>query len=190
MDRSPIHLLRRLHAGATALVARKAATRTARQADPASGNLFLVAACCLTIIIITLGSLAALDAWADRQDFAAAMAAHDARRVTARQASTAARRFGPAERMTATFYGEAYCGRKTASGVVFDCQSMTAAHRTLPFGTRLQVAYQGRQVEVVINDRGPMAWTGRDLDLSKAAFAKLAPLSVGVLQVHTREVIP
>lgn len=62
----------------------------------------------------------------------------------------------------------------------------TAAHRTLPKGTRLEVcSLAGRCVQVVINDRGPYI-TGRDLDLSKHAFAALASPSVGVLEVRWR----
>lgn len=59
--------------------------------------------------------------------------------------------------------------RHTASGEVFRPNGMTAAHRSLPLGTRLAVSYAGRTIVVRINDRGPAAWTGRSLDLSRGA---------------------
>ncbi|WP_367716872.1 septal ring lytic transglycosylase RlpA family protein [Nitratireductor sp. GISD-1A_MAKvit] len=72
---------------------------------------------------------------------------------------------------------------KTASGERMNPAAMTAAHRTLPFGTRLRVTNErnGRSVVVRINDRGPFA-RGRILDLSKAAAAKLGFMRAG----HTR----
>jgi rare lipoprotein A len=80
-----------------------------------------------------------------------------------------------------TFYGTE-SGNRTANGEHFDGSSLTAAHRSLPFGTRLRVSYKGKSVVVRINDRGPAAWTGKDLDLSQAAFHKLAPLRQGVIK--------
>lgn len=74
-------------------------------------------------------------------------------------------------------------GARTASGEAFDPDGLTAAHRTLAFGTRLRVCHVDRCVEVRVNDRGPAAWTGRELDLSRAAFAAIAPLGAGVVEV-------
>lgn len=74
-------------------------------------------------------------------------------------------------------------GHTTASGDTFDRHGLTAAHPTLPFGTRLLVERDGRTVDVVVNDRGPWI-SGRDLDLSRAAFAELAPLGAGVIDVR------
>lgn len=88
----------------------------------------------------------------------------------------------------ASWYGPGFAGRATASGDPFDPSAFTAAHPTLPFGTRLAVTYDGRTVEVVVNDRGPWI-SGRDLDLSRAAFAELAPLGAGVIHVRI-EVLP
>ena len=82
----------------------------------------------------------------------------------------------------ASWYGEDFHGKYTANGEVFDLNGLTAAHRTLPFGTKLRVTFQGKSVVVRVNDRGPYA-KGRGLDLSKAAFAKLAPTSKGVIRV-------
>lgn len=64
-----------------------------------------------------------------------------------------------------------YTGHRTASGRLFTGREMTAAHRTLPFGTRVLVTDKanGRSVVVVIDDRGPAAWTNRVIDLSRAA---------------------
>jgi len=79
----------------------------------------------------------------------------------------------------ASHYGSGFEGSLTASGDVFDPDGFTAAHRTLPFGTRLMVSYHGRSVQVVVNDRGPYIG-GRELDLSRAAAEYLGLTRVGV----------
>lgn len=83
---------------------------------------------------------------------------------------------------TASHYG-AESGRRTANGEPFDGTSMTAAHKSLPFGTRLRVTYQGRSVVVRINDRGPYV-RGRQLDLSTAAARRLGLTRAGVGRVE------
>jgi rare lipoprotein A len=72
---------------------------------------------------------------------------------------------------TASFYGRE-SGPKTANGERFNPAGMTAAHRTLPFGTYVRVTYQGRSVVVRINDRGPFI-RGRDIDLSEGAAHRI-----------------
>jgi peptidoglycan lytic transglycosylase len=74
----------------------------------------------------------------------------------------------------ASWYGPRFHGRDTASGERFDQNELTAAHRTLPLGTKAMVTNlrNGKKVEVEINDRGPYA-PGRILDLSKAAAERL-----------------
>ena len=74
---------------------------------------------------------------------------------------------------TATYYGggDRLCGSRTASGARFNCGAMTAAHRTLPFGTILTVQSGGRSIQVTVTDRGP--FTGAFLDLSPAAASAL-----------------
>ena len=69
--------------------------------------------------------------------------------------------------MTSWYGGGERLNRHTASGEVFRPHGLTAAHRSLPLGTRLAVSYGGRTVVVRVNDRGPAAWTGRSLDLSR-----------------------
>jgi len=86
----------------------------------------------------------------------------------------------------ASFYGNE-SGSRTASGQRFDQNAMTAAHRSLPFGTKLRVTHGGRSVVVTINDRGPFVH-GRVLDLSTAAARAVGLTSAGVGQV-TAEVI-
>ncbi|ACE99258.1 rare lipoprotein A [Rhodopseudomonas palustris TIE-1] len=71
----------------------------------------------------------------------------------------------------ASWYGSE-SGWRTASGQRFDRHGMTAAHRCLPFGTRLRVTYGGRSVVVTINDRGPFI-RGRVLDLAEGAAARI-----------------
>jgi rare lipoprotein A len=70
----------------------------------------------------------------------------------------------------ASWYGPGFHGRRTASGETFNTNDLTAAHRTLPFGTRVRVVNQntGQSVIVRINDRGPYAH-GRVIDLSRAS---------------------
>ncbi|WP_133774637.1 septal ring lytic transglycosylase RlpA family protein [Enterovirga rhinocerotis] len=84
----------------------------------------------------------------------------------------------------ASWYGPRFHGRKTASGERFNQNDMTAAHRTLPFGTRVKVVDEttGRSVVVRINDRGPFAH-GRVIDLSKAASEALGMGGRGVARV-------
>lgn len=73
-----------------------------------------------------------------------------------------------ATKVVVSWYGPGFHGRKTASGERFNQNAMTAAHRTLKFGTMVRVTYKGRGVTVRINDRGPFV-KGRSLDLSKGA---------------------
>jgi rare lipoprotein A len=88
------------------------------------------------------------------------------------------------ERGRASWYGEAFHGRRTASGEVFNMNELTAAHKTLPFGTRVRVRNlaTGREVVVRINDRGPHVG-GRIIDLSRAAAASLGLVTAGVARV-------
>lgn len=75
----------------------------------------------------------------------------------------------------ASYYADKFNGRKTASGETFSNNKLTAAHRKLPFGTKVKVTNldNGKYVTVVINDRGPFSG-GFDIDLSKKAFDKIA----------------
>jgi len=90
---------------------------------------------------------------------------------------------GECSQMRASWYG-AESGNRTANGEHFDGTSLTAASRTLPFGTRLRVTYQGKSVVVRINDRGPAKSTGRDLDLSRAAASRIGMIAAGVATVE------
>ena len=85
----------------------------------------------------------------------------------------------------ASWYGDAHHGRKTASGETFDMNALTAAHRTLPLGTRVLVTNlaNGRSIEVRINDRGPVI-PDRIIDLSFAAARALGGVGAGVFRVR------
>lgn len=85
----------------------------------------------------------------------------------------------------ASWYGKKFQGRPTASGEKFDRNALTAAHPKLPFGTRVRVTNpeDGKSVVVRINDRFP-GTAGRAIDLSEAAFKRIAPLERGVLTVE------
>ena len=84
----------------------------------------------------------------------------------------------------ASWYGPGFHGKRTASGERFDMNDLTAAHRTLPFGTRVRVrnTQNGREVVVRINDRGPQI-SDRIIDVSKAAAAALDLLQAGIAPV-------
>jgi rare lipoprotein A len=88
------------------------------------------------------------------------------------------------ERGKATWYGPKFHGRRTSSGERFDMNELTAAHETLPFGTRVRVrnVANGREVVVRINDRTHRVGD-RIIDLSKAAAAALGFLKAGAAQV-------
>jgi rare lipoprotein A len=103
-----------------------------------------------------------------------------------RDANAAAPSGGGSFAGVASFYGNE-SGSKTASGQRFDQNAMTAAHRSLPFGTKLRVTHRGRSVVVTINDRGPFI-KGRVLDLSTGAARAVGLTSSGVGHV-TAEVI-
>jgi len=87
----------------------------------------------------------------------------------------------------ASWYGAQHQGRRTASGEVFDMNQLTAAHRTLPFGTRLLVTNRdtSRSAEVRVNDRGPFV-DGRILDVSYAAARQLGAVGAGIFPVKLR----
>jgi len=78
----------------------------------------------------------------------------------------------------ASWYGNEFHGRSTASGEIFNENDFTCASRTLPFGTYLKVSYRGRHIVVRVNDRGPYV-NGRILDLSKAAARALGVSGIG-----------
>ncbi|MEL6738024.1 MAG: septal ring lytic transglycosylase RlpA family protein [Pseudomonadota bacterium] len=92
---------------------------------------------------------------------------------------------------TASYYGKRFHGRRTANGERFDMNAMTAAHKTLPFGTRVLVTNpaNGRSVTVRINDRGPFI-RGRAIDLSRAAAEELGIIRRGHARVQLDIVAP
>lgn len=92
------------------------------------------------------------------------------------------------ERGQASWYGPRFHGRLTASGERYDKYALTAAHKTLPFGTVVRVRsllVPGREVEVRINDRGPFA-PGRVIDLSQAAAEVLGLRALGIAEVSLK----
>ena len=84
----------------------------------------------------------------------------------------------------ASFYAMKFQSRKTASGERFDQSANTAAHKKLPFGTKVKVTNvkNGKSVIVRINDRGPFV-RGRIIDLSRSAFSSIGNTSTGVIDV-------
>ena len=92
---------------------------------------------------------------------------------------------GAAQAQVATYYGKEFAGHRTASGERFNPGAMTAAHRTLPFGTRVRVtnSHTGRSVIVRINDRGPFV-KGRSIDLSSGAARAIGMGSTGNVSIE------
>jgi len=90
-----------------------------------------------------------------------------------------------AEVGVASYYADRFHGRRTASGERYDRNALTAAHRRLPFGTRVRVTNleNGHAVDVRINDRGPFV-AGRVIDVSYAAARKLGMMQRGVVKVR------
>src|SRR4051794_16955062 len=94
--------------------------------------------------------------------------------------SAAAEDAKPIQHGAASWYGPGFHGKRTANGEKFNTHELTAAHKTLPFGTEVRVTNErtGRSVVVRINDRGPYAH-GRVIDLSKAAAEAVGIAGVG-----------
>ena len=89
----------------------------------------------------------------------------------------------------ASWYGSDFHGRRSASGEIYNQNTLTAAHRSLPFGTRVRVTnvHNNRSVVVRINDRGPFIG-GRVIDLSTAAARNLGMMGSGVAPVRIQVV--
>jgi rare lipoprotein A len=115
--------------------------------------------------------------------FAAGCARHTTARLPARIGST--------ETGTASWYGVPYHGRPTASGEIFDMEQLTAAHRSLPFETWVEITNlsNGKQVDVRIIDRGPFV-RGRIIDLSMAAARQIDMVRAGTARVRLRVIDP
>ena len=87
----------------------------------------------------------------------------------------------------ASFYSESYNGKKTANGEIYHSSDLTAAHKKLPFGTKVKVKNlsNGKTVKVRVNDRGPFV-NGRIIDLTRAAARKLDMVDAGVVKVKIK----
>ena len=90
----------------------------------------------------------------------------------------------------AAYYADSLHGRKTASGAPYDKNALTAAHRTLPFGTIVEVTnlVNRRTVRVEINDRGPFGDGDRIIDLSRAAAERIDMIGAGIVKVRVEVV--
>ena len=98
---------------------------------------------------------------------------------------------GDTETGVASWYGVPYHGQRAASGEIYDMEQLTAAHRTLPFQTVVEVTNldNGKRVTVRVNDRGPFV-KGRILDLSHAAAQKIGMIGPGTARVRLKVVQP
>jgi rare lipoprotein A len=78
----------------------------------------------------------------------------------------------------ASYYGKGFHGRKMANGQIYDQNSNSCAHKTLPFGTQLKVTFRGNSTVCVVRDRGPFV-RGRDIDLSVAGAKQIGLVGPG-----------
>jgi rare lipoprotein A len=115
------------------------------------------------------------------------LAAGCARRTSAKLSAPKPVRVGWTQTGVASWYGVPYDGRRASSGEVFDMRKLTAAHRSLPFDTWLEVSNleNGKSVEVRINDRGPFVG-GRIIDLSLAAAGEIDMVRSGTARVRLK----
>lgn len=88
----------------------------------------------------------------------------------------------------ASWYGEAHHGKPMRNGKPFNMYRNTAASNTLPLGSVARVSYRGKSIQVTITDTGAFHKYGRIIDLSRAAFASLAPLDKGVIWICVERV--
>ena len=84
----------------------------------------------------------------------------------------------------ASWYGDKFHGKPTASGQKYNMNELTAAHKTLPFGTKVKITNHrtGKSVVVEVNDRGPFV-KSRQFDLSKAAFEEIGDINRGIMSI-------
>lgn len=111
--------------------------------------------------------------------------------LTHRRAEPAAARSGATQEGIASWYGPGFHGNPTSSGEIYDQNDLTAAHKTLPLGTRVAVTNldNGRSVEVRVNDRGPFVGD-RVIDLSHAAARSLDMIGPGTVPVRVEVLGP
>jgi rare lipoprotein A len=109
-----------------------------------------------------------------------------ARSASRAQSESGGERHGDVMRGDASYYASFFNGRMTSNGERYDPRKLTAANRTLPFGTRLRVTRldTGRSVVVRVNDRGPFGKRRRILDLSRAAAEELDMIGAGHAEVE------
>ena len=102
-------------------------------------------------------------------------------------ASVKPARIGETETGIASWYGPPYQGRHSANGEIFDTEKLTAAHRSLPFETWVEVTnlMNNKHVDVRITDRGPFV-NGRIIDLSLAAAREIDMVGVGIVRVRIK----
>lgn len=145
---------------------------------------------------IVAGAVTGLFWWADAQFKSIQREMTELRNVTIMETqrvdmlqamvSNISRQMSP---MKTTWYGGKWHGRTTSSGAKFNKNGMTAAHRTLPFGTVLILEHEGRLAAVMITDRGPMEWTGKDLDITERAAEVLGMKSKGTATLNVRRLL-
>lgn len=110
---------------------------------------------------------------------------YQAKKIRAQKRTCSAINSSSASNGVASWYGPGFHGRKTANGERFNQNDLTAAHKTLPFGSIVEVTYRGKKIQVRINDAGPYSG-GRIIDLSEAAAKALGMKNAGTGRVTLR----
>ena len=140
---------------------------------------------CLALVLIEGCTTLPSEAPAEAPEPAATSKPAQSQRDPSTTKKTPAAPAGLPQTGLASWYGAQHHGKKTASGAIFDQAALTAAHRSLPFGTQVKVTNlaNGRSVEVEINDRGPYAGN-RIIDLSQAAAKAIGMIETGTANVR------
>ena len=144
-------------------------TVTRNQAGRGKSYPYMLFLCCLFLLFLTSCESTAIYTSRDR---------------TTPASRERGRNVGSSEYMVASWYGNQYHGRQTASGEIYNMYDFTAAHRTLPFGTRLRLINEsnGKEVIVRINDRGPVPLE-RDIDVSYRTAQTLDFVNAGIVRL-------
>ncbi len=142
--------------------------------------LYIVFLLAITVGFINIGDTSALDNHGLPKVFVSKDAEPNLERVE----------FNNLGNLTASWYGPKFHGKNTANGETYNQSALTAAHKTLPFGTLLQITNLKNRKSVIvrINDRGPYI-EGRDLDLSKGTARALGILKKGVVRLKVEELV-
>jgi rare lipoprotein A (peptidoglycan hydrolase) len=158
---------------------------TVRQKDNTCGGALATSISKMVLMMILSGGVLLMSSWRVADQNGGEEAVNSVATVHHSDLATISDEDGVGKKMLASYYGRSLEGSPMANGHTFDAENYTAAHRSLPFGTKLEVSYGGESVRVAVTDRGPYV-AGRDLDLSLAAAQKIGLTGQGEAPVRVR----